>query len=89
MYQKTGVLRDPKINKQKNYNMATGAAFGIQPNICGRVCKYSQPVEAVDYFRRGAPSWMLDKIIKATLPNKLFSLAHPWPTHMQYPYHLQ
>ena len=37
MYQKTGALRDLKINKQKNYNMATGAALGIQPNICGRV----------------------------------------------------
>ena len=25
-----------QINKQKNYNMPTGAAFGIQPNICDR-----------------------------------------------------
>ena len=42
----------------------------------GLFWKYSQPVEAVGYFRGEAPSWILDRILIATLPNNLFRLVH-------------
>ena len=34
----------------------------------GLFCENSQFVEAVGCFREGAPSWMLDRILNATLP---------------------
>ena len=39
------VPQDPKINKQKNYNMTAGATPGTQPNTRGRPPprKHSQP----------------------------------------------
>ena len=59
------------------------------PNIFCLFCENSQRVEAVGYFHRGAPSWMLVRIINATLPNNLFPLGHPWFTPTQRPLFLQ
>ena len=42
----------------------------------GLFYKYSQPVEAIGYFRGGAPSSILNRILNMILPNKLFLLVH-------------
>ena len=46
----------------------------------GIFCENSQLVEAVGCFCGGAVSWMLDRILYASLPNNLFLLSHPWFT---------
>ena len=53
-------------------NLESSQTSAVRP-----FCKYSQSVEAVGYFRGGAPSWILDRILNATLPNNLFPLVHP------------
>ena len=68
-----------------------GGAFGVQPSICGGAffCENSQLVKTVGCFREGTPSWMLDRILNATLPNNLSPLSHPWFTPTQHPHFLQ
>ena len=72
-------------------NRPIGGVFGVEPNICGGALysENSQLVEAVGCFCRGAPSWMLGRILNATLHNNLFLLSHPLFTSMQRPHFLQ
>ena len=52
---------------------------------------YSTPswIEAVGCFCGGAPPWMLDRILNATLTNNLLLLSHPWFTPTQRSHFLQ
>ena len=83
--------QNKQTNKQKITTRQSGRPWNPAKHLRqGFPREYSQPAEAaIDYPSGAAPSWMLDRITKATLPNKLISLAHPWSTHTQHPYYIQ
>ena len=60
-----------------------------QTYLTGPFLEIYLPVEALVYSHGGAPSYMLDSILNATLPNNLFPLVHPWFRLTQHPYFFQ